>query len=1134
MAVEFVADAETTNGTAGTSVVVARPSGTAAGHVLVAYVAATSVPAITAPVGWTLFTSVDAGSSCRLAGYYRVAGGSEPASWTWTLGSSQRAWGWVGAYSGVDTTSVLGETDTEADTSAGTSWSGPRADATTGTRYVAALATVRTASGVATTSTVFGGSERADLSTNGGAGTDIAAAVADGGYTGYLEDVSYLPGWTTSQSCTAGAMALAVLSPAMVPYGGGPDIAPTIEAAWGADPDGDPDDWTWSPLTGVLLSEGITIDVGLGPEAPPSGLVAPPTHVAFSLRNSDGRYTPDNPLSPLFPNVVQDVPLRMTLPYGFAPPTPRFVVFAESWEPDWDASTRAATVRVEAYGRLHRHQAVDTPVESAMRRALSGILLGTSGSRAVGYWPAEDADGATQVASAMDDRPGLVTGTWSPAAATDCPGSAPLPTLAAGTRIQGYVKPYAGTGHWSVAAVVKVPSAPASTSPLLKATCTGTAPYWTIELTPASPDTLHIRAHLDGDTSLLNDSVATVEADVHGQWILVYLRVTQNGANVDYTGGYVSANAGVSKSGTLNSRSIGVVREVRVDGTTSTDGIGVGHLLAAADSNFSPGVVGLIALDAGSGDRPLSRVGDLADMAGMPLITYADLLVEDPPMGPLLPTTLVAALDECAATDQGLIHDGGPAGELVMVARSSRYNADVRMPIDVTRRELGQPFGPTYNSRSRVTDLTVARAGGSSARYTDTTVRGGRAQQVTLSLSRDQWQYPIAGYRVAESIAPGLQYPAVTLNLRRTPALVEQWLRSRIGSRVTVENLWDTHGPAPVDQVIKGYSERISKTRWEVTLHLTPAAPYDVAVLEATDDTAFRTDAGGTTLAAAAGSSATQLLAVSEGALLSTSSGDFPVDVDLVGEQVTITAAPTSAFADPFSRTVGSGWGTPGQSVPGTAYTVVGTASDYNVVGGTTGRITTAGVNTLYLAYADMGSPDGEVDLQVVVPVLPTGAAITPRAVGRLTDASNYLEAQVSIATSGAATLQLFRRVGGLGSSIADAAAVSVGTHSAGNAWRIVLNFIGEVVRARAWNATSGTDPRRWQTVGSDTLVPLGTNIGASVRRETGNTNGSQNIDWDNITAQNPQVLAVTRGAYGRAHDAGTPIRLWRGRGIAL
>ena len=88
------------------SLVINKPTGTVQNDVMVASIAVRpNTATITAPSGWTLVRRTDNTNSNpnSLATYYKVAGSSEPTSYTWTLGSSAGAAGGIQSFSGVNT-----------------------------------------------------------------------------------------------------------------------------------------------------------------------------------------------------------------------------------------------------------------------------------------------------------------------------------------------------------------------------------------------------------------------------------------------------------------------------------------------------------------------------------------------------------------------------------------------------------------------------------------------------------------------------------------------------------------------------------------------------------------------------------------------------------------------------------------------------------------------------------------------------------------------------------------------------------------------------------------------------------------------------------------------------------------------
>lgn len=210
-----------------------------------------------------------------------------------------------------------------------------------------------------------------------------------------------------------------------------------------------------------------------------------------------------------------------------------------------------------------------------------------------------------------------------------------------------------------------------------------------------------------------------------------------------------------------------------------------------------------------------------------------------------------------------------------------------------------------------------------------------------------------------------------------------------------------------------------------------------------------------------------------------------------------ITGFGFTNILDTFTRTVAAGsWGSTDTSqVWAVSGGTVGT--DY-FVNGTKGVQSNGTVNVLRHSFLDSGQTDFDIYVSVTCPVVPTGAAITLWAVGRFLDTSNYYVAQISIATSGTASLSIQKRVAGVLSTVVSG--VSVGTHSAGDTWRIHFKGSGTRLEASAWKPASASEPISFTLSGTDTSLTTGTNIGLLSRLESGNTNTLPvEIAWDNL-----------------------------------
>ena len=98
-----------------TTVSLPAPAGRAAGDVLVASFTADRNPTAAVPAGWTAIAdglpiNSSESSGARVFAYYRVAGSSDPANYTWTLSTARKWGGGISAYTGVNTTTPLDST----------------------------------------------------------------------------------------------------------------------------------------------------------------------------------------------------------------------------------------------------------------------------------------------------------------------------------------------------------------------------------------------------------------------------------------------------------------------------------------------------------------------------------------------------------------------------------------------------------------------------------------------------------------------------------------------------------------------------------------------------------------------------------------------------------------------------------------------------------------------------------------------------------------------------------------------------------------------------------------------------------------------------------------------------------------
>jgi hypothetical protein len=127
MAITQVGSATSNSSAGGSNIAVTKPTGVASGDVLIAFGATTETTPYfdTVPSGWTQFESSATGDTpglFRASAWYKVAGGSEPSSYTWGSSGASGAGAplvvLIAAFRGVDNTTPI---DASSEVAGGTS-----------------------------------------------------------------------------------------------------------------------------------------------------------------------------------------------------------------------------------------------------------------------------------------------------------------------------------------------------------------------------------------------------------------------------------------------------------------------------------------------------------------------------------------------------------------------------------------------------------------------------------------------------------------------------------------------------------------------------------------------------------------------------------------------------------------------------------------------------------------------------------------------------------------------------------------------------------------------------------------------------------------------------------------------------
>lgn len=597
-------------------------------------------------------------------------------------------------------------------------------------------------------------------------------------------------------------------------------------------------------------------------------------------------------------------------------PRIQFTGFVDQWPTTWaDASGRQSFAGITATGVLRR--IAEAPAtRSALVRAHTTDTYADE-PETVAYWPLEDKGVSRQFASAVGG-PAMVMSGFTPSSDSGFVGSEALPVAgstagAFSGAVRAYVSP--SPNQWSVRCVCKFPTAVSANSAWLVINTTGVISRWQIINGPGTPDVIELQAFTGLAAEVLGSGgsnfVDTLGNELYGKNLYVAVSAAQNGTNIDWSldctfidvnGRPSTLSTSGSVAGTLGN--VGRVSHVGGPGFT-TGGYTFGHVAVGRLTTFGP--TGDDAISGYYGEITADRFNrllfaeDLSPFVGE--ITTGTFGTSEQLMGPLDGTTLQAQLQQIESTEEGILFDG-KQGQLTLLPRSMRYNHAVNLDLDVSAGEVGWPFNPVDDTFLLRNDVTASSPAGSSARAIATgdfapSRVGAKSDPVTVN-APDVDLADHANWRMRLGTTAELRYPQIVLNFGRAPQLVEDWLDTDIGGRLQITNVPDVLDPTPVDLLVEGYTEVISRTSWVASLNCSPASPWNAFTWENTTNLG-RHGTHGSYLMSAYSSAVTSMrfatsaspYGISNTRMWSTTAE--PYDVGAGGERLTVTNMATNA-----------------------------------------------------------------------------------------------------------------------------------------------------------------------------------------------------------------------------------------------
>ncbi|MFE7516130.1 hypothetical protein ACFU8I_33590, partial [Streptomyces sp. NPDC057540] len=158
----------------------------------------------------------------------------------------------------------------------------------------------------------------------------------------------------------------------------------------------------------------------------------------------------------------------------------------------------------------------------------------------------------------------------------------------------------------------------------------------------------------------------------------------------------------------------------------------------------------------------------------------------------------------------------------------------------------------------------------------------------------------IANWRLHLGTWDEARYPSVRLMLHAAPHLIPAFLGLTVGDRIQITNTPAWLPPGPIDLIVQGWSQVVDLYTWDVILNCTPGGPWRVGTYDSA--TQGKADTSGSQLTTGISASATSLtVTTTTGAPWTTAGTDFPIQIAIGGEEMTLTAVTGAASPQTFT-----------------------------------------------------------------------------------------------------------------------------------------------------------------------------------------------------------------------------------------
>lgn len=542
--------------------------------------------------------------------------------------------------------------------------------------------------------------------------------------------------------------------------------------------------------------------------------------------------------------------------------------------------------------------------ETVVSGNLGDVFRGLGQSQQpIAYWPCEDGENATQVSSGLPGGPPLsITGSPKFGAETGFQtfGSDDILKIN-DAELRAIIPDYTDTGVFAINFLLTMPSSdePATGSDLIQFYTSGTGFSYDLQYTAGVDGSFQLKVFNSALTSLFDSG--PINFSLRGNKQMVTLVLQQVGGSVTYSLYTIrvpgSITGGTGPSTVTGVTTLGKITEMRVNPAGGYSDVGYGHM-TIVPSAWGPTEVEP-ELAAWTNVSALRRLDRLCYEDRIPITFRDDWDVVATNMGPQKTHRVIDLLKEPATSDYGFLHGMRGANALEYITRGALTNqAPAATLVAADCKDLDLKDDNT-NTQNRV---TVNRIDGTSATVEKTTGPlstqdapngiGLKDKGFPLSLGGDNQVTNHAYARLGIGTIDQYRMPRLTVTAAGTSTVsIEKLLSLGIGDRIDLTGLTSMFIYDTLPQLITGVSISLGD-RFYPTVTIN-GVPYEAfSGLALTGDRYARVDSVDTKTGSTLSTTATGSLTINSTNVyaVTTDTADFPVDVMISGERVTLSA----------------------------------------------------------------------------------------------------------------------------------------------------------------------------------------------------------------------------------------------------